>query len=176
MVLINSVFAQVATTVPGMTFVPTWDLFANSKGQFEVAARVNNVPSLLREPDGIHVSYVGENVISTYVTRAIGNVYHVADNPRVGDVHRSLNASGHVRQVPDQQRRVPRTADADQQLSATATRRGRVASNDESDSRGSGTRPRRRRTLRRSRSLGPRRGRRMDHLKREHEPTRSATG
>jgi len=32
MVLINSVFAQVATTVPGMTFVPTWDLFANSKG------------------------------------------------------------------------------------------------------------------------------------------------
>jgi len=84
MVLINSVFAQVATTVPGMTFVPTWDLFANSKGQFEVAARVNNVPSLLREPDGIHFSYVGENVISTYVTRAIGNVYHVLITPESG--------------------------------------------------------------------------------------------
>jgi hypothetical protein len=67
-----------------MTFVPTWDLFANSKGQFEVAARVNNVPSLLREPDGIHFSYVGENVISTYVTRAIGNVYHVLITPESG--------------------------------------------------------------------------------------------
>ena len=35
MVLINSVFAKVATTVPGMTFLPTWDLFANAQGQFE---------------------------------------------------------------------------------------------------------------------------------------------
>jgi hypothetical protein len=81
MVLINSVFAKVATTVPGMTFLPTWDLFADSKGQFESSARVNGIPSLLREPDGIHFSYVGENVLSTYVTRAIGDVYHVQITP-----------------------------------------------------------------------------------------------
>jgi hypothetical protein len=81
MVLINSVFAKVATTTPGMTFLPTWDLFANSRGQFEVNARVNNIPSLLREADGIHFSYVGENVIATYVTRAIGTVYHVQVTP-----------------------------------------------------------------------------------------------
>jgi uncharacterized protein len=81
MVLINSVFAKVATTVPGMTFLPTWDLFANAQGQFEDAARVNDIPSLLREADGIHFSYVGENVISTYVTRNIGVVYHVQITP-----------------------------------------------------------------------------------------------
>jgi hypothetical protein len=81
MMLINSVFAKVATTVPGMTFLPTWDLFANAQGQYEDAARVNDIPSLLREADGIHFSYVGENVISTYVTRAIGDVYHVALTP-----------------------------------------------------------------------------------------------
>jgi len=81
MVLINSVFAQVSTTVPGMTFLPTWELFANSKGQFAQAARVNNIPSLLREPDGIHFSYVGENVFATYVTRSIGDVYHVQITP-----------------------------------------------------------------------------------------------
>ena len=81
MVQINSVFAKVATTVPGMTFLPTWDLFANAQGQFEEAARVNNIPSLLREADGIHFSYVGENVISTFVTRAIGTVYHVQITP-----------------------------------------------------------------------------------------------
>src|SRR6202044_1655484 len=71
MQLINSVFANVATSVPGMTFLPSWDLFANAKGQFTDAARVNNVPSLLRESDGIHFSLVGENVWATYVTRAI---------------------------------------------------------------------------------------------------------
>jgi hypothetical protein len=81
MVLINSVFANVATAVPGMAFLPTWDLFANAHGAFEDAARVNNVPSLLREPDGIHFSYVGENVISTYVTRNIGIIYHVLITP-----------------------------------------------------------------------------------------------
>jgi lysophospholipase L1-like esterase len=81
MVLINSVFAKVATTVPGMTFLPTWDLFANAQGQFVDAERVNNVPSLLREADGIHFSLVGENVFATYVTRSIGNVFHVAITP-----------------------------------------------------------------------------------------------
>jgi hypothetical protein len=84
MVLINSVFAKVATTVPGMTFLPTWELFANPRGAFEDAARVNNIPSLLREPDGIHLSYVGENVISTYVTRTIGVIYHVQITPEAG--------------------------------------------------------------------------------------------
>jgi uncharacterized protein len=81
MVLINSVFAKVATTVPGMTFLPTWDLFANAKGQFVDAERVNNIPSLLREADGIHFSYVGENVFATFVTRSIGDVFHVQITP-----------------------------------------------------------------------------------------------
>jgi hypothetical protein len=81
MILINSVFANVATTAPGMTFLPTWDLFANAQGHFVDAARVNNIPSLLREADGIHLSYVGENVLSTYVARSIGAVYHVQVTP-----------------------------------------------------------------------------------------------
>lgn len=81
MVIINSVFAKVTSTVPGMTFLPTWDLFANAQGQFAESALVNDVPSLLREADGIHLSFVGENVIATYVTRAIGDVFHVRIPP-----------------------------------------------------------------------------------------------
>jgi hypothetical protein len=77
MVLINSIYASVAATVPGMTFVPTWDLFANARGQFIDAERVNNVPSILRASDGIHFSLIGENVFATFVTRTIGDVYHV---------------------------------------------------------------------------------------------------
>jgi len=81
MVLINSVFDKVASSVPGMTFLPTWDLFANARGQFAESARVNNVPSLLRESDGIHLSFVGEDVMATYVTREIGDVFHVRIPP-----------------------------------------------------------------------------------------------
>ena len=81
MVLLNSVFAKVTSSVPGMTFLPTWDLFANAQGRFAEAARVNNTPSLLREPDGIHFSFVGEDVIATYVTRTIGDVFHVRIPP-----------------------------------------------------------------------------------------------
>lgn len=81
MVTINSVFAAVEATTPGMTFLPTWDLFANKQHQYQDNERVNNIPSVLRSTDGIHFSYVGENVIATYVTKSIGSVYHVIVPP-----------------------------------------------------------------------------------------------
>ncbi len=81
MVTVNSVFAAVEATTPGMTYLPTWDLFANTRHQYQDNARVNNVPSVLRATDGIHFSYVGENVIATYVTKSIGAVYHVVVPP-----------------------------------------------------------------------------------------------
>ncbi|HEY5438635.1 MAG TPA: hypothetical protein VIJ99_07020, partial [Acidimicrobiales bacterium] len=68
-------------TTPGMTFLPTWDLFANKQHQYQNNERVNNIPSVLRSTDGIHFSYVGENVIATYVTKSIGSVYHVIVAP-----------------------------------------------------------------------------------------------
>jgi hypothetical protein len=81
MQFINSQFVNVTDSVPGMAFLPTWDLFATAKGDFMDAARVNNVPSILREADGIHLSYVGENVIATFVARNIGSVFHVQITP-----------------------------------------------------------------------------------------------
>lgn len=81
MVLINSVFLKVAQSVPGMAFLPTWDLFANVHGQYANAALVNRIPSVLRSTDGIHFSLVGENVIATYVTHELGLVYHVLVAP-----------------------------------------------------------------------------------------------
>lgn len=81
MVLINSVFLKVEQAVPGMTFLPTWDLFANAQGQYADNARVNQVPSVLRSTDGIHFSYVGENVIATYVAHELAQVYHVLVAP-----------------------------------------------------------------------------------------------
>jgi hypothetical protein len=81
MVLINSVFLKVEQSVPGTAFLPTWNLFANAHGQYQNAALVNRIPSGLRATDGIHFSYVGENVVATYVTHELGLVYHVLVSP-----------------------------------------------------------------------------------------------
>jgi len=78
---LNSLYRTVATTVPGVTFLPSWSLFANAQGAFESAALVNHVRTLLRSPDGIHLSYVGENVFATFVTDEIASIYHVALRP-----------------------------------------------------------------------------------------------
>jgi len=75
--VLNTLYQSVAATVPGVTYLPTWNVFANAKGQYQNAAPVNRVRTLLREADGIHFSYVGENVFATYVTNEIATIYHV---------------------------------------------------------------------------------------------------
>ena len=82
---LNSLYRSVATTIPGVTYLPSWALFANARGQYEKAASVNHVTTLLREPDGIHLSYVGENVFATFVTNEIATIYHVALKPSQPD-------------------------------------------------------------------------------------------
>jgi len=79
---LNSLYRQVAVRTPGVSFLATWDLLANTHGQFENAARVNGVMSVLRASDGIHFSYVGENVYATFVARSIGAIYHVVLTPK----------------------------------------------------------------------------------------------
>jgi hypothetical protein len=79
--ILNSLYARAATKVPGMTFLPTWNLLATRAGEFRNAAWVNGAPSVLRQPDGIHLTVVGENVLATYVAQQIAAVYHVAIAP-----------------------------------------------------------------------------------------------
>ena len=74
---LNTLYQSVAATVPGVTYLPTWNVFANAKGQYQNAAPVNHVRTLLREADGIHFSYVGENVFATFVANEIASIYHV---------------------------------------------------------------------------------------------------
>lgn len=77
MVVLNRQYQTVATSVPGVTFLPSWDLFANAEGQFQMAAQIGPTRQILRSSDGIHFSLAGENVFSTYVTNQISAIYHV---------------------------------------------------------------------------------------------------
>lgn len=80
-VALNLLYRSVAETVPGVTYLPSWDLFANAQGQYQSAAPVNRVRSVLRAPDGIHLSYVGENVFATFVANQVAAIYHVRLEP-----------------------------------------------------------------------------------------------
>lgn len=78
---LNTVYRSVGGTVPGVTFLPLWDEFANAQGQYESSAVVNRVSTLLRASDGIHFSYEGENVLGTFVVNEIASSYHVRVAP-----------------------------------------------------------------------------------------------
>jgi lysophospholipase L1-like esterase len=81
MMILNASYQQGVTSGTNATFVPTWSLFSNPAGQFESPAAVNGVETTLREPDGIHFSFSGEDVIATYIIREMARIYHVALSP-----------------------------------------------------------------------------------------------
>jgi hypothetical protein len=61
---------------PNAIFVSTWQLFSE-QGSYQAVADVNGISENLREPDGIHYSFTGEDVIATYVIDEIASIFHV---------------------------------------------------------------------------------------------------
>lgn len=78
---LDAVYERVVNGTPGATFVPTWSLFADPSGAYRSEGIVDGSRAALRQPDGIHLSYTGEDVIATYVIRAIASAAHVGLAP-----------------------------------------------------------------------------------------------
>jgi hypothetical protein len=78
---LNSIYSQVATSTPGVTFQPMWQLLATQGGNYRGGAVVNNVQSALRKSDGIHFTSTGELVIGTFVAQQLSAVYNVSLRP-----------------------------------------------------------------------------------------------
>jgi uncharacterized protein len=76
MEILNSLYQQGVRADPHAAFVSTWPLFSQ-QGAYQAVADVNGNPENLREPDGIHYSFTGEDVIATYVINAIASFFHV---------------------------------------------------------------------------------------------------
>jgi hypothetical protein len=74
---LNQVVADECATVRGATFVSTWDYFSGPGGVYDPVAPVNGTHQVLRSPDGIHFSEVGEDVLATFVIKEIRAIYHV---------------------------------------------------------------------------------------------------
>ena len=77
MKILNNLYVEGARSVPGVTYVSTWSLFANSAGVYRPNAYVNGNYVGLRHPDGIHFSSPGQAVLGTFVARQLGSIYHV---------------------------------------------------------------------------------------------------
>ena len=75
--MLDGIYQKVVTSEPDATFVSTWSLFANPQGAFQSNAEVNGTATTLRESDGVHYSFAGEDVIATYVLREMALIYHV---------------------------------------------------------------------------------------------------
>jgi hypothetical protein len=74
---LNSLYQQAVRADPNAAFVSTWQLFSNPEGAFQAVADVNGTPEDLRQADGIHYSFTGEDVIATYVIGEIASNFHV---------------------------------------------------------------------------------------------------
>ena len=75
--LINSLFQQAVASEANATYISTAALFANPQGAFQSNAFVNGRATPLRQSDGIHYSFAGENVLATYVLCQIALIYHI---------------------------------------------------------------------------------------------------
>lgn len=79
--VLNALYRQAVISEPNATFVSTWSLLSNPDGAFQSEAVINGTPGSLRQSDGIHYSFTGEDVIATYVLRDLASVYHVRLTP-----------------------------------------------------------------------------------------------
>jgi hypothetical protein len=80
--LINKLATQIATTTPGVVFLPTWTVLENDSGNYQSWAFVNRVVEPLRRRDGIHLTDAGHDVLATYVVREMALIYHVNLKPK----------------------------------------------------------------------------------------------
>jgi hypothetical protein len=81
MQVVNSIFSDAALKMPDATFLSTWEFLADLKGNFRFNARVNGKLQSIRTPDGIHLTYMGQNLLATYVVTQLRLTYGLALQP-----------------------------------------------------------------------------------------------
>lgn len=66
MARMNAIYAAQAAVHPGVTFVPTWSLFANARGQYSAyLPGAGGQLVLMRNPDGVHFSGAGADRLAS---------------------------------------------------------------------------------------------------------------
>jgi len=79
---LDGIYQKIATSTPGVTFQPSWKLFATKSGDYRGGAMVNHQSDGLRLSDGIHFNSTGELVWGTFIARQMAAIYNVRIGPR----------------------------------------------------------------------------------------------
>lgn len=79
---LDTLYARAAATDRYATYLSTWELFSRPGVGFAAAAEVNGASAQVREPDGVHYGYAGEDVVATYVIRHLAASFHVRLAPQ----------------------------------------------------------------------------------------------
>jgi hypothetical protein len=74
---VNSIFQAQAKRYPGVTYVPSWNLFASTKGRFEVYKKINGSEVAVRSTDGIHLDPAGWDLLADALVRPMEQAWHV---------------------------------------------------------------------------------------------------
>lgn len=74
---LNKTVQTVVPAAKNSTYIPTWDYLSTSRGKFLEYGNVNGSRQRIRGEDGIHFSTVGQQVLGTFATAKIAEIYHV---------------------------------------------------------------------------------------------------
>jgi hypothetical protein len=78
MAQMNSIYSAQAILHPGVTFVPTWNLFANVAGQYSASLPgPGGQMQLMRNPDGVHFSGAGEDRLAVATVQAMNIAWKI---------------------------------------------------------------------------------------------------
>jgi hypothetical protein len=77
MAVLNERSSKAVSENVGASFVPTWDLMADNRGKYRDWAKVNGRNQKIRGTDGIHFTWVGQNVLATHVISEMQDIFNV---------------------------------------------------------------------------------------------------
>ena len=77
MAVLNERSSNAVSQNSGANFLATWDLMADNRGKYREWAKVNGKNQKIRGTDGIHFTWVGQNVLATYVIAEMQEIFNV---------------------------------------------------------------------------------------------------
>jgi len=60
----NAIYEAEARRHPGVTYFPSWAVFATPQGAYTASIVVNGETELLRDPDGLHIANYGDDLLA----------------------------------------------------------------------------------------------------------------
>jgi hypothetical protein len=74
---VNTIFETQAHDHPGVTFVPSWSLFAGPKGQFEEFLKINGSEVQVRTSDGLHLDPAGWDLLAHALVKPMEHAWGI---------------------------------------------------------------------------------------------------